>query len=440
MKKSLFALFLTILSSNTLYASSTLKNDIQKDYQAHLKSLFVHFHQNPELSMGEIHTSARIAKELHSLGFTVHEGIGKTGLVAVLKNGSGPTVMMRADMDGLPIAEDSGLTYSSSVEQIDPITNELRPVMHACGHDVHITALIGTARYMIANKSAWSGTLMLIAQPAEERLLGARRMMEDNIWQRFGKPDYALAFHVVAGLETGKVNVFSGSFSAGSNSVDIIVHGVGAHGAAPHLGKDPIVLGSQIVMALQTLVSREIGPKEPAVVTVGAFNSGFKHNIISDKAHLQLTVRYLNTETRDKLLSGIKRIAENMGRVAGLPEDKLPEVIVSKEEGTPPQNNDYALTTQLEALWKNEFGEGQVIAEPDDGMAAEDFPFFVTEHKIPSVYWLIGGTPKVVIEAEKNGGPAIPSHHSPFFKIDPDGSIPFAVETTVVALMDLLNK
>lgn len=440
MRLSLILLILHCSFSVPVLAKTDIQKAIQKDYESHLKPLYVHFHKNPELSMGEVKTAARIAKELNALGFTVHEGIGKTGIVALLKNGKGPTVMMRADMDGLPVKEDSGLSYSSSAEQVDPITNELRPVMHACGHDVHITGLVGTARYMQANLSDWSGTLMLIAQPAEERIMGARKMMEDNIWQRFGKPDYALALHVSAGFETGKVNVSAGPISAGSNSVDIIIHGVGAHGASPHKGKDPIVLGSQIVLALQTLVSRELGPKEPGVVTVGAFNSGFKHNIISDRAHLQLTVRNTSIETRDKLLAGIKRIAENMGRVAGLPEDKLPEVIVSLDEGTPPQVNDADLATRLDANWKNKLGQERVVSEVSEGMGAEDFPYFVTDQGIPSVYWSVGGTLKEDIEAAKNGGPAVPSHHSPFFKVDADGSVPFAVESTVLALLELMKK
>ena len=247
--------------------------------------------------------------------------------------------MMRADMDGLPLEEKTDLPYASKDKQLDPVTGNVFPVMHACGHDVHITALIGTAKQMVDLKSEWSGTLMLIAQPAEERVLGARNMMNDNLWERFGKPDYALAFHVSSMLPSGIVNVVDGSPYAGADTVDIYVHGIGAHGASPHAGKDPIVLGSQIVNSLQTLVSRELPPRQPGVVTVGAFHSGTKHNIISDMAHLQLTVRNTNDKTRDTLLSGIKRISENLGRAAGLPEDKLPEGVVS-EESTPPPIND----------------------------------------------------------------------------------------------------
>lgn len=434
------ALLLLSLSMFSFVSHTKVRDAINTDYESHLKSLFVHFHQNPELSMAEVKTAKRIAQELKSVGFEVHEGIGKTGIVAILKNGDGPTVMMRADMDGLPIKEDSGLSYASSAEQTDPFTNKLSPVMHACGHDVHITGLVGTARYMQANLSTWSGTLMLIAQPAEERIMGARKMMEDGLWQRFGKPDYALALHVFSEGETGKIDVSAGPVSAGSTSVDIIVHGVGTHGAYPQFGKDPVVLGSQIVMALQTLVSRELGPKEPGVVTVGAFNSGLKHNVISDKAHLQLTVRYSSLETKAKLLNGITRIAENMGRAAGLPDNKLPTVMISKEEDTPPQINDATLTARLESMWRGKYGPDNIESTVDDGMGAEDFPFFVTGHDIPSVYWSIGGTPKASFDAQAKGGPAVTSHHSPFFKIDADGSVPFAVETTVAALTELMPR
>ena len=258
--------------------------------------------------------------------------------------------MMRADMDGLPVEEKSGLENASRAQQKDPITGNMVYTMHACGHDVHITSLVGTARHMATHKDQWKGTLMLVVQPAEERVLGAAAMKEDDIWGRFGTPDYALAFHVSSSDVAGIINVSEGSPYAGADTVDIIIHGVGAHGAHPHRGKDPIVLGSQIVLALQTLVARELSPRDPGVVTVGSFHSGTKHNIISDRAHLQLTVRNTSLETRELLLNGIKRIAENMGRVAGLPEDKLPEVIISNES-VPPTINDAALARRLKQAW-----------------------------------------------------------------------------------------
>ena len=280
---------------------------------------------------------------------------------------------------------------------------------------------------------------MLLAQPAEERGVGARLMREDDLWERFGTPDYALAFHVSAQLEAGKVDVKEGSPYAGADSVDIIIHGVGAHGASPHAGKDPIVLGSQIVMALQTLVARELPPRDPGVVTVGSFHSGTKRNIISDQALLQLTVRNTSERTRKLLLDGIERIAKNMGRVAGLPEDLLPEVIIS-EESVPPTINDAPLARRLRSAWIERMGAENVVDEPARGMVAEDFPFLSTDPDVTSVYWAIGGTPKEDFEREALGGPPVPTHHSPLFKISPEPAIRAGVNSTITALMSLMGR
>ena len=415
-----------------------LADSVKQDYDEYLADLWDHFHRNPELSLVEFETAKRMAAELRAAGFTVTEGVGGTGLVAMLENGSGPLVMMRADMDGLPVEEKSGLPNSSVATQEDPITGNVVPVMHACGHDVHITSLVGTARQMVARKSDWSGTLMLVVQPAEERVIGARAMREDNIWERFGTPDYALAFHVEAGNPAGKIYAPEGPAYAGADTVDIIVHGVGAHGASPHRGKDPIVIGSQIVIALQTLVSRELSPRAPGVVTVGSFHSGTKHNIISDRAHLQLTVRNTNMETREILLRGIERIAINVGRMAGLPEDKLPEVIIS-DESVPPTINDVALARRLKVAWSKEMGDDALFEKPQSGMVSEDFPIFTVDPAITSVYWGIGGTPQEDLDAEEAGGPMVASHHSPLFKIAPEPSVRAGVESTVVALMTLMG-
>ena len=418
--------------------AATLSDAVQSDYDNYLGTLFDHFHRNPELSLVEHETAARMAAELRDAGFDVTEGVGGTGVVAILENGPGPMVMMRADMDGLPVQEKSGLENASQVVQKDPISGDMVPVMHACGHDVHITSLVGTARQMAARTPDWAGTLMLIVQPAEERVLGARMMREDDLWERFGKPDYALAFHVAAEVEAGRINVSEGSPYAGADTVDIIIHGVGAHGAHPHAGKDPIVLGSQIVLALQTLVARELPPRSPGVVTVGSFHAGSKHNIISDRAHLQLTVRNTSEKTRRTLLEGIERIAVNMGRVAGLPEDRLPEVIVS-DESVPPTTNDPELARRLRAVWQQHLGEDQVISEQSGGMGAEDFPFFTVDPEIPSVYWAVGGTPKEAFEWAEAGGPPVPSHHSPLFRISPEPAVTRGVESTVLALMELMG-
>ena len=419
-------------------SADELSDAVKKDYDEYLWPLFDHFHRNPELSLIEHDTAARMASELRAAGFEVTEGVGGTGVVAMMKNGEGPLVMMRADMDGLPVEEKSGLENASRKKQIDPITGNEVFTMHACGHDMHITSLVGTARQMAARRDDWSGTLMLLVQPAEERGMGAKMMREDDIWKRFGKPDYALALHVNSLDVAGKVNITPSPF-AGADSVDIIIHGVGAHGAHPYAGKDPIVLGSQIVLALQTLVARELPPRWPGVVTVGSFHSGTKHNIISDRAHLQLTVRNTSPETREILLNGIKRIAENMGRVAGLPEDKLPEVIVAEREAVPPTVNTPELTERITAAWEKSLGDEAVISNLSRGMGAEDFPFFVIDPDIPSVYWQIGGTPQAAFDAEAAGGPPVPSHHSPLFKISPEPSVRAGVESTVVALMELMS-
>lgn len=429
-----FAVFLTAPA-----LAADLNDAVRKDYDDYLADLFDHFHRNPELSTIEFETARRMAKELRDAGFDVTENVGGTGIVALLENGPGPLVMMRADMDGLPVEEKSGLENASRATQTDPITGNTVFTMHACGHDVHITSLVGTARQMAARKDAWSGTLMLIVQPAEERVLGARAMKDDDLWGRFGRPDYALAFHVSSSDVAGVINVSEGMPYAGADTVDIIIHGVGAHGASPHRGKDPIVLGSQIVLALQTLVARELSPREAGVVTVGSFHSGTKHNIISDEAHLQLTVRNTSEETRNILLNGIKRIAENMGRVAGLPEDRLPEVIVS-DESVPPTRNNAELARRLKVAWADSMGDDAVVDIPTKGMGAEDFPFFTDDPEIPSVYWAIGGTPQKDFDTEMAGGPPVPSHHSPLFKISPEPAVRAGVESTVVALLALLQE
>ena len=437
MSKRFIGLLVVLFSVSSM--AEDLDAAVKQDYDAHLGGLFDYFHRNPELSTVEHETARRMALELSLAGFDVTEGVGGTGVVAMMENGPGPLVMMRADMDGLPVEEKSGLENASRAQQKDPITGNMVYTMHACGHDVHITSLVGTARQMAARKDEWKGTLMLVVQPAEERVLGAQAMRDDDIWGRFGTPDYALAFHVSSSDVAGIINVTEGSPYAGADTVDIIVHGVGAHGASPHRGKDPIVLGSQIVLALQTLVARELSPRDPGVVTVGSFHSGTKHNIISDRAHLQLTVRNTSAETREILLSGIRRIAENMGRVAGLPEDKLPEVIVSNES-VPPTINDAALARRLKQAWSEAMGSDAVVDIPTKGMGAEDFPFFTVNPDITSVYWAIGGTPQADFDTEAAGGPPVPSHHSPLFKISPEPAVTAGVESTVVALLELMGE
>ena len=419
-------------------ADAGLKQAVKADYDSYLSPLFLHFHKNPELSYVETQTAARMAAELRKAGAEVTTGVGGTGVVGIMRNGPGPTILLRADMDGLPVKEDSGLPYASTAMQKghDGVTY---PVMHACGHDTHITALVGTARRLAAMKDRWNGTILFIVQPAEERIGGARLMMQDGLYTRFPKPDYALAFHVDADTPTGKMIVTPGLLFSSADTVDIMVHGVGAHGASPHRGKDPIVMGAEIVMALQTLVSRELAPLSPGVVTVGAFNSGNKHNIISDKAHLQLTVRSNDRAVRDQLIAGIQRVAVNVGRMNGMPEDKLPKVIVSDEQA-PPTINDDGLATRIGDTFRREFGAGAVLPYVQTDMGAEDFPAFVApETGVRGLYFMVGGTPQAAFDAAKAGGPPVPSHHSPFFKIDPEPAVTLGTEAMVIATLDLLK-
>lgn len=419
-------------------ADEALRAAVAADYEAYLEPLFVHFHRNPELSFRETRTAARIAEELRGLGVEVTEGVGGTGVVGMIENGAGPTVLVRGDIDGLPILEDTGLPYASTATQVD-IDGVEKPVMHACGHDVHITSLLGTARRLLAMKDAWSGTVMLVAQPAEERIGGAKAMLEDGLYERFGVPDYALAFHVSAGEPAGKVSVPEELVASSSDSVDITVYGVGAHGASPHKGKDPIYIASQLVVALQGLVARELPPLAPGVVTVGSFHGGFKHNIIPAEVKLQLTVRSDSEETRETLLAGIRRIAEGVGRTAGLPDELLPEVVLTGES-TPTTVNDPATARRIREAFVRELGEGVVYDEERTGMGAEDFAYFVqTEERVPGVYFSVGGTPQADLDAQEAGGPPVPGHHSPFFQIEPEPSVTRGVEAMTVAVLELLG-
>ena len=432
------ALSLQCLAIQPAAAQDTdLGKAISADYDASLGEIFLDFHKNPELSYKETRTAGIIAKEWRDAGWKVTEKVGGTGVVAVMKNGEGPTLMLRADMDGLPLVEDSGLAYKSTATQVS-IDGQEKPVMHACGHDVHITSLVGTARQLSARKDKWQGTIVLIAQPAEERIGGAKMMMDDGLYTRFPKPDLAMAFHVSADTPTGKLALGEGISYSSVDTVDIIVHGVGAHGASPHRGKDPILMGSQIVMGLQTIVSRQVAPLKPAVITVGSFHAGLKHNIISDKAVLQLTVRSDDNETRTKLLDGIKRVATNVGRMNGLPDDKLPEVKVS-HENTPAVYNDAAATKRVVAVFEKRFGKDILDNKPREGMGGEDFAYFVAPNTdVPGVYFAVGGTPQADFDAEKAGGKPVPSHHSPFFKIAPRESITLGTEAMTAAALDFL--
>ncbi len=409
-----------------------LREAIARDYENNLREMFIHYHRNPELSNLESKTARQLAADIRALGYQVTEGVGGTGIVAVLENGPGPTVMIRADMDGLPVKEQSGLDYASAVIQTDAAGIEW-PVMHACGHDVHITALVGTARQMAERSEDWSGTLVLIGQPAEERISGARGMLDDGLYERFPKPDYALAFHVDADGPSGRVMVPLDVVASSSDSVDIIVHGVGTHGASPQQGVDPVLVASQIVVSLQSVVSRSIAPLSAGVITVGAIHGGTKHNIIGDRVEMQLTVRSDDPEVRMQLLDGIDRVSKGVALSLGVPPNLMPEVIRSPVETTPPTINDTETASRVLAAISGQMGESYLFEEPRQGMGAEDFAYFVQPGlDVKGVYFVVGGTP----EAELGSAP---SHHSPFFKIEPEPSIKSGIEATVIAALTLFG-
>ncbi len=404
--------------------------------QSDLIDLYEHLHANPELSFQEKNTAARIAQELRDAGFTVTEGVGGHGVVALLHNGAGPTLMLRTDMDALPIVERTNLPYASKVHAMEQTGQEVG-VMHACGHDIHMTAVIGAARELAGDTRSWNGTLMVIAQPAEERGAGARMMLDDGLFVRFARPDFNIALHVDPTRPAGTVSYVSGWALANVDSVDVTVHGVGGHGAYPHTTKDPVVVASAIVMALQTLVSREISPVEPAVVTVGSLHAGAKHNVISDRANLQLTVRSYTDEVRDKLLAGIERVAKNQARVMGVAEDMLPDVEV-KDEYTPALWNDPELVARGVSVMRTVLGADKVF-ESSKAMGGEDFARYGREG-IPSFMFRLGTISPERYQAAQQGGPALPSLHSPFYYPEPEASIRTGVKTLAALARDLLSE
>ncbi len=403
------------------------------DYAANLKGLFEHLHANPELSFQEKATSARIAQELGAIpGVEVTTGVGRYGVVGVVRNGKGPVVMLRADMDGLPVVERNGLPYASKARAVGPDGQETG-VMHACGHDVHMASLVGAARQLVKMKADWRGTLVVIFQPAEEVLGGAPAMLMDGLYTRFPKPDIVLGLHVASHIEPGKFQVYERIANSSSDGVDIIVRGVGGHGAAPHTTVDPVVVASDLVMALQTLVSRSIDPLEPGVVTVGVIQAGTKRNIISEEARLELTVRADNRETRDKLVAGIQRIANGVARTYGVPEDRMPVVLM--RETTPPNLNHLESAIKLRKSLAQSYGEARMSSVPRQGMGAEDFAYYGSPEwgSIPTVFFNVGGS--VADDLRK-----APPHHSPLFVIRPEPSVIGGVEGYTTAALTFLGR
>jgi amidohydrolase len=439
LRRSLLAFILACSAMTaTPAAADPLGDSIRADLPS-LLEIYRDLHANPELSMQETRSAGILAAEARRLGFEVTTGVGQTGVVAVLRNGPGPTLLIRADMDALPVAEQTGLTFASRARG-RTLTGEDSPVMHACGHDTHMTAWIGTARRLAAMRGQWSGTLVMIAQPGEEIGTGARAMLEDGLFTRFPKPTHAIAFHDAASLPAGTIGYSPGPALANVDSVDIEVRGVGGHGAYPHTTRDPIVLASRIVGALQTLVSREVNPLDSAVVTVGSFHAGTKHNIISDRATLQLTVRSFTPEVRRLLLDGIRRIARGEAIAAGLPEDRMPVVTIREGEYTPATVNTDPFTTRVAERFRAHFGAERVVRTPPV-MGGEDFGrFHLADPTIQSLIFWVGGVPEAQWREAGGDAARLPSLHSPFWAPDAEKVISTATEALVVAATDLLAR
>lgn len=403
-----------------------------------LEKLYHLFHANPELSLHERQTAHRLAENLKETGYDVTTGVGGHGLVAVLKNGPGKTLLIRADLDALPVREETNAAYASKVTTKDNQGRDV-PVMHACGHDIHMTSLVGVARAMVATKDRWSGTLILIGQPAEEIGRGSAAMLGDGLYTRFGRPDYALALHVDSELEAGKVGWVSGFSMANVDSVDIVVRGVGGHGAQPQTTKDPVVLASQIVLALQTIKSREIHPREPVVVTVGSIQGGTKHNIIPDSVTLQLTIRTYKDETRAKVLAAVERISKGTAIAAGLPKELEPVVTV-KDEFTPALYNSPELVDRVKGVFVRTFGQDNVV-EREPSMGGEDFARYgKSDPKVPIFMFRIGSISAEKMRVAREAGTALPSLHSSRYLPDARPTIATGVTAMTAAALDLLAK
>lgn len=416
---------------------------IERDL-ASLLSTYKSLHQAPELSHREEKTSAFVAGELRKLGFTVTERIGKFqnsqwlgyGVIGVLKNGPGPTVLVRTELDALPVEEKTGLPYSSSVKSKNDAGVEVS-VMHACGHDIHMTSFLGTAKLLTELKNQWSGTLVMLGQPAEETGDGANAMLRDELYTRFPRPDFAIALHDKPELETGKVGYTPGFAMASATSIDIKIRGVGGHGSAPENTKDPIVTAAQVVMALQTIVSRENSPLDPAVVTVGSIHGGTRYNIIPDEVNLQLTVRTYKPEVRARILASIERIVKGVALTAGIPEDRAP--IVKVAEGTGSTYNDPKLLERLAGAFRQALGADNVVQVPPI-MASEDFGYFSLDQKIPATIFWLGASDAAKLKQSRDSGVAVPGLHSALFAPVPEPTLRTGIKAMTSAVLELMKK
>ncbi len=395
-------------------------------------SLYLDLHEHPELSGHETQTAAKLATRLRKVGYDVTEHVGGTGIVAILKNGRGPTVMLRTELDALPVEEKTGLPYASKVRTKDDAGHDV-PVAHACGHDLHMAAIFATAAIMARSKDTWHGTLMLIGQPAEETIGGAKGMIDDGLLKRFPRPDVAVAMHVENSLPAGKVGVTPGTYDTNSDSVRITIYGKGGHGSAPNTTIDPIVIAARTILALQTIVSREVKPGEMAVVTVGYIQAGTKNNIIPDQAELGLTVRTYKSEIRKQVLAAITRITKAEAQAAGVQR----EPSIDHYESTDSVYNDPALAERLRGTLETALGKDNVVTE-EPHTASEDFSYFV-EQGIPGFYFSLGGANPEKYAQAKAAGTALPSNHSPLFAPDVSPALHTGITAEVAVLRNLLN-
>jgi amidohydrolase len=436
--------FIFLSLATAAHAQQTLDARLDRDIPG-LVETYKTLHAAPELSRREEKTAAFFAGQLRTLGYTVTERVGKYeapgltsyGVVAVLKNGAGPTVLVRTELDALPVEERTGLPYASKVKTKNDAGQDVS-VMHACGHDIHITNMLGTAKMLVELKNQWSGTLVIIGQPAEEVTDGAKSMLRDGLYEKFPKPDFAIALHDSAELEAGKVGYTPGFALASSTSVDVKIRGVGGHGAKPESTKDPVVIAAEIVLALQTISSREISPLDPVVVTVGSIHGGSKHNIIPDEVNLQITVRAYKEEVRLKILAAIERIAKGIAIAGGVPEDLAPIVKVTSA-GAGATYNDPKLTERLAAAFVKSLGSENVVQVPP-AMASEDFGVFSLQQTIPATQFWLGAVDPVKVKQSKETGTPLPSLHSPIFAPVPEPTLRTGIKAMTAAVLELMKK
>jgi amidohydrolase len=424
---------LALVLATSLSAQSADTWDSWLDSQmVSLTDLYQHLHKNPELSFREVKTSARIADELEGAGLAVTRNVGGLGVVGVIENGEGPTLMLRADLDGLPVGEQTGLPYQSSI-RTESADGRVAGIMHACGHDVHMTHLVAAARWLTAHRDAWRGTVVCIGQPAEERGGGAKAMLEDGLFERFPKPDFALALHVSGTLEAGTVGYRAGPSMANVESVDITIRGRGGHGAAPHTAIDPVVIAAKLILDLQTIPSRELNPIDSAVITVGSIHGGTKHNIIDAECRLQLTIRSYTQDVHDAIRAGIRRKAEAAAASAGAPAPT-----VEFREFTPALTNDPALAARCADAFRDALGVDRVVEIPAE-MIAEDFARF-REAGVPILMYRLGTISAARLEAAASAGAPPAALHSAQYYPDFEPSIRTAVTATAAAMMRLLPR